>query len=169
MPPLTEPSNEITLATGATEAHYPALAGEILHDEQRMVQLPPGPVPGEVEFQFRVVRSAQTDLLDFYYGFTTQPTLALSNVALTVVFPLRGVWFPFADFRPDGLGTTAPDRFKDFPMEPGAGFVFGFTNGVPLNTRTRFFFVSTNAKEFSPTAGFLWNAEGPTIPGPSGF
>jgi hypothetical protein len=166
MPPLTGSQNEFTLSAGASEAQYPALAGQVLHDELRTVQIPSSPQPGEVAFQFRVVRSTQTGLLDFYFGFTTPPASALSNVALTMVFPLRGLQLLFADFRPDGLGASAPDVFEYFN---DGGFVFGFTHGVPLDTRTKLFFVSTNAKEFTPTAGFLWNREGPAIPGPSGF
>jgi hypothetical protein len=170
MPALSPTGNNITLP-GITEAQRPALAGLILHDAVVNTSLGGGHGEGEtVNLQLRVVRSTETGLLDFYYHFTpTADTAPIGNAAaVNVLFNLPGLKLTFADFRIDGIGTEAPNDFANGVGGVG-DFYFTFLHGVPIGTSTRFFFVSTNAKEFTPTAGHLLISRTNTlaIPGPS--
>ena len=84
-------------------------------------------------------------LLDFYYCILTG-TSPLGTRADTVTIwlpPPAGITVTYADFRPDGLGDTAPDKF--ISGAPDNKYTFIFSKGVPADTSTRFFFVSTNA------------------------
>jgi hypothetical protein len=175
MPVITGPvtfPGEFTPLSGTTEAARPALAGLVLYDaieETILFAFGPG-VP--VQIQLRVVRSDITGLLDFYYRILTGTT-PLGSPADTVTIwlpPPAGITVTYADFRPDGLGTTAPDKFIYGP--PDNKYTFVFSGGVPADTSTRFFFVSTNARDFSATGADLGDAELPgteiivKVPGP---
>ena len=112
---------------------------------------------GAVAFkiQLRVVRSIETGLLDFYYRILTGAS-PLGRPARTVFYwlpPPTGIKVTLADFRSEGLNRTAPDNFFYGPPENKYGFTF--SKGVPANTCTPFFFVSTNAREFSACGGEL--------------
>jgi hypothetical protein len=155
--PVTFPGEFIPLS-GTTEAARPALAGLVLHDALQDIVLFGIGAGGAVQIQLRVVRSTTTGLLDFYYRILTGDT-ALGDLADTVTIwlpPPAGIKVTFADFRPDGLGTTAPDKFIYGP--PRNKYTFTFSKGVPAHASTRFFFVSTNAREFSATGADLGDA-----------
>jgi hypothetical protein len=117
MPVITGPvtfPGEFTPLSGTTKAARPALAGLVLHDALQDILLVGATGEVAVQIQLRVVRSNETGLLDFYYRILTGAS-PLSGSADTVVIwvppPSTGITVTFADFRPDGLGTTAPDKF----------------------------------------------------------
>jgi hypothetical protein len=160
MPVITGPvtfPGEFTPLSGTTEAARPALAGVVLHDALQDILLFGGNEVA-VQIQLRVVRSDDTGLLDFYYRILTgdSPIGIPADTVVIWVPPPAGITITFADFRPDGLGTTAPDKFVY--GAPTNKYTFSFSKGVPANTSTRFFFISTNARHFSDTQGELTNA-----------
>jgi hypothetical protein len=169
--PVTFPG-EFTPLSGTTEAARPVLAGLVLHDALLEILLFGIGAPVAVQIQLRVVRSNITGLLDFYYRILTggSPLGSLAETVTIWLPPPAGIKVTFADFRPDGLGTTAPDKFIYGP--PENKYTFIFSKGVPADTSTRFFFVSTNAREFSTTGADLGDAELPgtativKVPGP---
>jgi hypothetical protein len=170
MPALSPDGNNIPL-TGITEAQRPALAGVVLHDATVQTSLGGGHGEGEtVDLQLRVVRSSNTGLLDFYYRFTpvANSAPAANAAALNVLFNLSGLELTYADFRIDGLGTEPPNDFANGVGGAGS-FYFTFLHSVPIGVSTRFFFVSSNAAQFSPTAGRLLIGRTDTlaIPGPT--
>ena len=116
MPVITGPvtfPGEFTPLSGTTEAARPELAGLVLHDALQGIELFGIGPPVAVQIQLRVVRSDITGLLDFYYRILTG-TSPLGTRADTVTIwlpPPTGITVTYADFRPDGLGTTAPDKF----------------------------------------------------------
>lgn len=145
----------------------------VLHDALQEVALL-GTGAGAVVFklQLRVVRSIKTGLLDFDYRILTGAS-PLSGPAHTVFYwlpPPTGIQVTLADFRSEGLSRTAPDDFFYGPAVNKYGFTF--SKGLPANACTPFFFVSTNAREFSACGGELWNAYLPgttttlKVPGP---
>jgi hypothetical protein len=148
-------------------------SGLLLHDALRDVALLGTPA-GAVAFkiQLRVVRSIETGLLDFYYRILTG-ACPLCGPAHTIFYwlpPPVGIEVTLADFRSEGLSRTAPDSF--FYGPPVNKYGFTFSKGIPANSYTPFFFVSTNAREFSACAGELWDAYLPgttttlKVPGP---
>ncbi len=176
MPVITGPvtfPGEFTPLSGTTEAARPALAGLVLHDALQDIVLVGATARVAVQIQLRVVRSDVTGLLDFYYRILTGET-PLSGSADTVVIwvpPPAGITITYADFRPDGLGTTAPHKFVY--GAPTNKYTFTFSHGIPANTSTRFFFISTNAHHFSDHEGELTDAFPPgttttvvKVPGP---
>jgi hypothetical protein len=158
--------------SGTTEAARPALAGLVLYDALQEIELFGIGPPVAVQIQLRVVRSDITGLLDFYYGILTG-TSPLGSRADTVTIwlpPPAGITVTYADFRPDGLGTIASDKFIYGPPDNKYNFIF--SKGVPADTTTRLFFVSTNARDFSVTGADLGDMELPgtetilKVPGP---
>jgi hypothetical protein len=148
-------------------------SGLVLHDVLQDVALL-GAGVGAIAFkiQLRVIRSVETGLLDFCYRILTGAS-PLSGPAQTVFFwlpPPTGIKVTLADFRSEGLSRTAPDNFFYGPPENKYGFTF--SKGVPANACTPYFFVSTNARDFSACGGELWDAYLPgttttlKVPGP---
>ena len=148
-------------------------SGLVLHDALQDVAVL-GKGAGAVAFkiQLSVVRSVETGLLDFYYRILTGAS-PLSGPAHTVFYwlpPPAGIKVTLADVRSEGLNRTAPDNF--FYGPPVNKYAFTFSKGVPANACTPFFFVSTNAREFSACGGELWDAYLPgtkttlKVPGP---
>ena len=158
-PDRPSPSPEEALAWQAGSRGRKLLSGLVLHDaiqEIRLLGKSAGAVA--VRMQFRVVRSAKTGLLDFYYRLFTGP--APLNAPTQIAFlwspPPANVKVTLADVRSEGVATTAPD---DFVYGPSANtYSFTFSKGVPANTSTGFFFVSTNARAFAAHGGELGDA-----------
>jgi hypothetical protein len=172
-PRRPSPSAEEALAWQAGSRGRKQLSGLVLHDALQDILLL-GTGGGEVaaRIQLRVVRSAKTDLLDFYYRIFTGAS-ALSGPVHIVFFwfpPPAGIKVTLADFRSDGVETTAPDDFICGP--PWNKYGFTFSKGVPAHANTGFFFVSTNARAFAASGGELGDAYLPgttailRVPGP---
>jgi hypothetical protein len=134
-------------------------SGLVLHDAlQDVAVLGEGAAAVAFKMQLRVVRSIETGLLDFYYRILTGAS-PLSGPAHTVFYwlpPPPGIKVTLADFRSEGFNRTVPDNF--FYGPPVNKYGFTFSKGVPANTCTPFFFVSTNAREFCASGGELWDA-----------
>ena len=132
-------------------------SGVVLHDAlEDAAVLGEGARAVAFKIQLRVVRSIETGLLDFYYRILTGAA-PLSGPVHTVFYwlpPPSGIKVTLADFRSEGLNRTAPDNF--FYGPPVNKYGFTFSKGVPANTCTPFFFVSTNAREFCASGGELW-------------
>jgi hypothetical protein len=115
----------------------------------------------------------ETGLLDFYYRILTgaSPLRGPSHTVFSWLAPPTGIKVTLADFHSEGLSRTAPDNF--FYGPPVNKYGFTFSQGVPANACTPFFFVSTNAREFSACGGELWDAYIPgtttrlKVPGPA--
>jgi hypothetical protein len=148
-------------------------SGLVLHDALQDVAVL-GEGAGAVAFkiQVSVVRSIETGLLDFYYRILTGAS-PLSGPAHTVFYwlpPPTGIKVTLADFRSEWSKGIAPDNF--FYGPPVNKYGFTFSKGVPANACTPFFFVSTNAREFSACGGEFWDAYLPgtkttlKVPGP---
>jgi hypothetical protein len=148
-------------------------SGLVLHDALHdVVLLRPDADAGTFKIQLRVVRSTETGLLDFCYRILTgaSPLIGPAHTVFYWLPPPDGIKVTLADFRSEGLSRTAPDNFVYGP--PVNKYGFTFTRGLPANACTPFFFVSTNAREFSACGGELWDAYLPgtttalKIPGP---
>ena len=188
MPVIHQPLNvgQTYPLSGTTAAQHPQLNGTVVHDE--LIDLPisktnDDPNPLTVRLQVRIVRSTQTGTLDFCYRLMNElSTPAILARAYVIHFAaVHNVQIGFADFRPDGLGTVAPTTFSA-ALPPGGQtdpadriYAFQFKQSIPGNGGTRFFFVSTNATNFSlASARFVYDtglAKDPGIeqlvPGPS--
>ena len=158
-PDRPSPSPEEALAWQADGRGRTPRSGLVLHDAMQEIRLL-GKSAGSVavKMQCRVVRSAKTGLLDFYYRLFTgaAPLKAPTEVAFLWSPPPANIKVTLADVRPEGIGTTAPD---DFVYGPGSNtYSFTFSKGVPANTSTGFFFVCTNARAFAAHGGEVGDA-----------
>jgi hypothetical protein len=150
------------------------LSSLVLHDAMQDIRLfGRGAGAVAVKMQLRVVRSAKTGLLDFYYRIFTgaSPLSGPTRVAFLWSPPPANIKVTLADVRSEGALTTAPDDFVYGPASNS--YCFTFSNGVPANTNTGFFFVSTNARAFAARGGEVGDAylSGTTtllkVPGPT--
>ena len=174
-PDRPSPSPEEALAWQAGGRKRKLLSGLVLHDAMQDVRLlGKGAGAVAVRMQLRVVRSAKTGLLDFYYRiFTgTSPLSGPTRVAFLWSPPPANIKVTLADVRSEGIATTAPD---DFIYGPASNtYSFTFSKGVPAYASTGFFFVSTNARAFAAHGGELGDAYLPgtttflKVPGPLG-
>ena len=174
-PNRPSPSPEEALAWQAGGRKRKPLSNLVLHDAMQDIRLlGRGAGTVAVKMQLRVVRSAKTGLLDFYYRiFTgTSPLNGPTRLAFLWSPPPANIKVTLADVRSEGVATTAPD---DFVYGPAANtYSFTFSKGVPANASTGFFFVSTNARAFAARGGELGDAYllGTTtvlkVPGPIG-
>jgi hypothetical protein len=174
-PERPSPSPEEALAWQAGGRRRKPLSGLVLHDALHEIRLL-GKTAGEVavKMQFRVVRSAKTGLLDFYYRIFTgnSPLNAPTQMSFLWSPPPANIKVTLADVRSEGVATTAPD---DFVYGPALNtYSFTFSKGVPANASTGFFFVSTNARTFTARGAELGDAYLPgetavlKVPGPIG-
>jgi hypothetical protein len=158
-PDRPTPSPEEALAWRAGSRGLKPRSGLVLHDAMQEIRLL-GKSAGSVavKMQCRVIRSAKTGLLDFYYRLFTRaaPLRAPTEMAFLWSPPPANIKVTLADVRPEGIGTTAPD---DFVYGPASNtYSFTFSKGVPANTSTGFFFVSTNARAFAAYGGEVGDA-----------
>ena len=168
-PDRPSPSPEEALAWKAGGRRRKPLSSLVLHDAIQEIRLL-GTVA--VRMQLRVVRSAKTGLLDFYYRIFTgaAPLSGPTRVAFLWSPPPANIKVTLADVRSEGAATTAPD---DFLYGPASNtYCFTFSKGVPANANTGFFFVSTNARAFATHAAEVGDAYLPgtttvlRVPGP---
>jgi hypothetical protein len=172
-PDRPSPSPEEALAWQAASRWRKPRWGLVLHDAiQDVLLLKTGGREIATKIQLRVVRSGKTGLLDFYYRIITgaSPLSGPTDVAFCWFTPPAGIRVTLADYRSDGVATTAPDDFVCWP--PWNQYSFTFRKGVPAHTSTDFFFVSTNACAFTAKGGELGDAYLPgtrillKVPGP---
>lgn len=158
-PDRPTPSPEEALAWQANGRGRKLRSGLVLHDAMQEIRLL-GKSAGAVavRMQCRVIRSAKTGLLDFYYRLFTgsSPLNGPTDMAFSWYPPPPNIKVTLADVRPEGIATTAPDDFVWGPA-PNS-YRFTFSRGVPANASTGFFFVSTNARAFAARGGELGDA-----------
>jgi hypothetical protein len=172
-PDRPSPSPEEALAWQAGGRRRTPLSSLVLHDAMQEIRLlGRGAGAVAVKMQLRVVRSAKTGLLDFYYRIFTGafPLGSPTRVAFLWSPPPANIKVTLADIRSEGVATTAPD---DFVYGPASNtYSFTFSNGIPANASTGFFFVSTNARAFAAYGGEVGDAYLPgtrtvlKVPGP---
>jgi hypothetical protein len=172
-PDMPSPSAEEALAWHAGSRGRKKLPRLVLHDALKNIRLL-GTGGGEVtaKIQLRVIRSAKTGLLDFYYRIFTGASPLSGPIHMDFFWfpPPAGIKVTQADFRSEGVATIAPDDFACGP--PWNTYSFTFSKGVPAHADTGFFFVSTNARAFAASGGELGDAYLPgttnvlKVPGP---
>lgn len=158
----------VVLAPGATvpvpattAATEPVLDGTVLQDPlvHFVVKNDQGEVLCEGQLQDRVVKSAKTGLLDFYYQIRdTSGTGAIAEIT-TTSFASQAIRVAY---RTDGTGTVPP-RFAHRSGPPGALVTFEFTD-PPLSCanheQSRFMLIETQAKAYHPGGHTLIVATG---------
>ena len=108
------PSPEEALAWQAGGRGRKQMSGLVLHDAlQDVLLLGGGGDEATAKIQLRVVRSAQTGLLDFYYRIFTgaSPLGAPTHMVFFWFPPPAGIKVTLADFRSEGAATVAPNDF----------------------------------------------------------
>jgi len=175
-PDRPSPTPEEALAWQAGGRKRKQRSSPVLHDAMQEIRLL-GKSAGTVaaKMQCRVVRSAKTGLLDFYYRIFTgaAPLHAPTHITFVWFPPPAHIKVTLADVRTEGIASIAPD---DFVYGPASNtYRFTFSKGVPANASTGFFFVSTNARAFAVHGGELGDAYLPgttttlKVPGPIGL
>lgn len=137
---------------GASVALEADLAGTVIRDSLIPFRItnPAGALMFEGKLQNRVVRSARTGLLHFYYSIRdTRPGLnGIVKSVVTKSFDSSSLIL--ADWRRDGLGSVNPIRAQ---RSSAAGevlkFDFDTTSNVLVGGRTsRFFFVKAKVQNY---------------------
>jgi hypothetical protein len=111
-PPLWLTPGSWGWLSGTTSAQLPELAGVVLHDRLTSFEIrnAAGNLLYEGRLQDRVVRSNATGDAIFSYRIRdTNPALIGDLVAMDVT-DFSDFFGAHVDFRPDGLGSTAPSR-----------------------------------------------------------
>ena len=172
-PDRLTPSPEEALAWQAGGRRKKPRSSLMLHDAMQEFRLHrEGAGEVGVKMQCRVVRSAKTGLLDFYYRIFTgaAPLIGPTQMSFLWSPPPANIKVTLADVRSE-ISTIAPD---DFIYGPASNtYSFTFSKGLPANANTGFFFVSTNARAFAPLGGELGDAYLPgtssilKVPGPT--
>jgi hypothetical protein len=148
------PGSGPTPLPGATAAIEADLGGTVIFDKVYPFAIRGG---GSAllfagQLQNRVVKSARTGELHFYYRIrdTKQGLNGIIHSVRTQVFANEDV---LVDWRPDGLGAIHPVRAE---RSPGSGAMIQFDFGVtptagPVlvgGTDSKFFFIKTEAKNY---------------------
>ena len=178
MPAIIPNSTALLPLSGTTDAARPSLGGEIIYDQVVSHDFPFAQGSGNVtaNVQLRVVRSNATGLLDFYYRILAVHTFTTPVKFTVETQPVAGLKFTYADYRPDGVGTLRPVDFQLFAQDevqngvPVQLYHFFFNTGMKAGESTEFFFLSSNATQYSATACYLTNGVAGVIsrcPGPT--
>jgi hypothetical protein len=157
--PVTPGAGSVVL-TGTTVAANPDLAGTVLADVVTNWDGTIHPIygfPGSSgTLQSRVVRSDTTGLLDFYWqidvarpSYPNYVPQQLSITGLDLANFLTGTSFD-ADYRLDGLGTTAPVSASSADAN---SFLYQFSpNNFGPGSESYFLLLHSNATDFAQTA-----------------
>ncbi len=157
--PVTPGAGPVVLP-GTTVAADPALAGTVLADVQTHWVSAIDPLYGfpgaEGELQSRVVRQTASGTLDFYWRITVEPpsypnfvpkSLAITGLSLANF--LTGASFD-ANYRTDGLGTTAPSGA--FSTDAGS-FTYTFSGAdFGPGSQSYFLLLHSNATTYDASA-----------------
>ncbi len=141
-----------TALGGVTSAARPELAGVVQQDMNTAFSF--SGVSGSV--QSRVVRENVSGTLDFYWKVTVDASTSGTGVSAFRLADFGYGNLQDADWRPDGLGTVAPDTARLFNVAsyPAGDINFLFTDGIAPGAESRFFFLRTNATSYTQTATF---------------
>lgn len=146
---------------GTTSAARPELAGTVLEDVITPFSFGALNISGTV--QNRVVRETGTGTLDFYWRILVDPTSTGGGVGAFRLINFGYDSITDADWRQDGLGSSAPFVARVFNPagNPGGAINFLFT-GPPVlpgdpaldDTGSRFFFLHTGATDYAKIANY---------------
>jgi len=137
---------------GTTVAARPELAGTVLQDVLTPFSF--SGVSGTV--QNRVVRETGTGTLDFYWKVDVTGSDTGAGVSAFRLADFGYSNINDADWRIDGLGTVGADTARLFNVanNPTGDINFLYGNGIALNQSSKFFFLHTNATEYSLSATY---------------
>lgn len=146
------PGSGPTALVGTTALGESDLGGTVLYDKLLPFSIrgPGGAILFVGSLQNRVVKSARTGTLHFYYRIRN--TKAGLNGIIKEVITNRFNQFPdlMVDWRPDGLGNVNPFSAE---RSPGAGTQISFSfnpTGSPIlvgGEESKFFYIKTKAKK----------------------
>jgi hypothetical protein len=139
---------------GTTVASRPELAGVVLADVLTPFSFGSLGITGTV--QNRVVRETSTGTLDFYWRVLVDPSSTGGGVSAFRLVDFGYTSITDADWRIDGLGTDAPTKARLFnpANEPTGAVNFLFDSSVDADNGSNFFFLHTNAVNYSQTASY---------------
>lgn len=158
--PLSAPSSGFftdTVLPGTTVAARPELAGTVLADTLTNYSFEG--ITGTV--QSRVVRESASGTLDFYWKvnvLSDASGLGVSAFRLSDFGPSN---ITDADWRVDGLGSTAPSVARVFNAVSFPTGAINFLMGDAVTASSRLFFLRTNATAFTEAARFDLLTGGP--------
>lgn len=157
-----------SLGAGTTLADDPSLAGLVLAD---VVDSFVGPGFGGT-FQTRVVRRDDSGTLDFYYRINAFNDNSTARALRDFRIGDFAGWNTAVTYRPDGLGTEAPQQAVRFPTPPcpacnGINFIFAdlSAGGPPTFTsgdESLFMAIRTDAYAYTTTTADVYLT---TLPG----
>lgn len=151
MPALSSQNNNPIVLAGVTAALVPALAGLAVYESETPFRLQSLKLAPGILTQ-RVTRANGSGLLTFSYRLALTETDYDYELTAALSFLLSGLLLSYADFRVDGPGVIPPGTFQSNPQD---GYVFKFNYGLSVEQSSRFFFVTTNAREFAEGGGKL--------------
>lgn len=158
--PVSAPASGLfndTALPGTTLAARPELAGTVLADT--LTNFSFEGITGTV--QNRVVRETGSGTLDFYWKvnvLSDATGLGVSAFRLSD-FGLGNI--TDADWRRDGLGSTAPTVARVFSAVSQPQGAINFLMESPVSSSSRLFFLRTDATEFAETGRFDLLTGGP--------
>lgn len=153
---LTEPVSPAyyadTALGGTTSAARPELAGVVLEDVITPFSF--AGVSGTV--QNRVVREDATGTLDFYWKVDVTGSETGAGVSAFRLSNFGHDFLTDADWRIDGQGAVAADTARLFSEAsyPQGTLNFLFSSGIAPGSSSRFFFLHTDAVDYTSTAIF---------------
>jgi len=144
------------LIGGTTAAEKPELAGVVLEDVITPFEISGGGETLSGTIQNRVVRSDLTGTLTFYWRI--RPDSGSGDISAFRIGGFEGFSLD-ADWRPDGLGTVAPDIARYFGDGSGeVNFLFGDpeVGGSDASgfTESKFFYLETAALNYDMSGEF---------------
>ena len=148
----SEPFLDTPIA-GTTVAARPELAGTIAADVDTAFAF--GTLSGHV--QNRVVRETGTGTLDFYWRVVLDPSSTGAGISALRLIDLGYGNLTDADWRIDGLGSTAPGTARLFNPATHPEGAINFLFGTPVDAGgdgSMFFFLHTDAVNFAQTASY---------------
>jgi hypothetical protein len=142
-----------TALPGTTSAMRHELAGTVEQDQLTSFSF--GTLSGHV--QNRVVRETGTGTLDFYWRVVLDPSSTGVGVSALRLIDFGYSSLTDADWRIDGLGSTAPTTGRLFNpgTYPGGAINFLFRSPVDGDSDgSMFFFLHTDATHYAETASY---------------
>jgi hypothetical protein len=145
----------IVATPGTTAAATPDLAGVVIADTIRPIEILAGNTVIRGWMQDRVVRSNATGTLHFYYRISIgdQSNGAILQVARASFAPAQAI--TDVDWRIDGLGTKNPRSAKRTADGTWVSFQHPSIYAIMPGEQSRFVFVKTRAKEFKQGVAVL--------------
>jgi hypothetical protein len=158
--PVSGPSSGFsadTVLPGTTVAARPELAGTVVADT--LTNFSFEGITGTV--QNRVVRETGSGTLDFYWKVNVLSDATGLGVGTFRLSDFGVGNITDADWRRDGLGSTVPSVARVFSAVSQPQGSINFLMDAPVSSSSRFFFLRTDATEFTETGRFDLLTGGP--------